>query len=137
MIVFVDTNIILDILLGNPTAEISKKVLALGSTKFDLYISASSAVDIIYKVQKTKHDIEYTKKVILNILNFVKIAAIDESCIENALQSNWNDVEDSVQHQVALQIGADLIVTWNVSDFKKSAVRVATPNEFLEISKKL
>lgn len=55
----------------------------------------------------------------------------DESCIYNALNSDWKDFEDSVQHQIAQQINADLIVTRNSSDYSHSSVRIMSPKEYL------
>ena len=68
---------------------------------------------------------------IKNILKFVSVAGVDETCIINALNSQWLDFEDCVQHEVALQIRADYIVTRNIKDYKKSAVVVLSPLEFL------
>ena len=70
-----------------------------------------------------------------NLLTVVSVAGVDETCIRNALESDWNDFEDSVQHEVAQQINAEIIVTRNESDYKNSTVRVMTPVEFLSFVK--
>lgn len=59
------------------------------------------------------------------------VAGVDETCIINALDSEWVDFEDSVQHEVALQIRADYIVTRNTKDYEASSIVVLTPEEFL------
>ena len=51
------------------------------------------------------------------------------------LESDWNDFEDSVQHEVAQQIKADLIITRNESDYKNSTVRIMDPSNFFIICK--
>ena len=55
--------------------------------------------------------------------------------LQNALESDWNDFEDSVQHEAAQQINADIIVTRNQADYKNSTVRVMTPADFLTFAK--
>ena len=70
-----------------------------------------------------------------NLLKTVYVAGVDEFCIRKALDSDWRDFEDSVQHEVAQQIKADIIITRNDSDYKNSAVRIMTPAEFLSFAK--
>ena len=76
-------------------------------------------------------DKEETKKHLIDLLDIVSIAGIDESCIKNALNSSWKDFEDAVQHESSIQIGADYLVTRNITDYKSSFVEVITPAEFL------
>ena len=132
MIVFIDSNIILDVMLPNPQFyEESDSVLSSSLQDYDLYISAASITDIFYVARKSFDSVEKTKQAILNLLKVVSVAGVDESCIYNALNSDWKDFEDSVQHQIAQQINADLIVTRNSSDYSHSTVRVMSPREYL------
>ena len=79
---------------------------------------------------------EITKQIMRNLLTTVSVAGVDEACIRNALESDWSDFEDSVQHEVAQQIKAEIIITRNESDYKDSAVRVMSPADFLSFAKK-
>ena len=54
-----------------------------------------------------------------------------KQCVKNALNSSWKDFEDAVQHESALQIAADYIVTRNSDDFKSSFIEVLSPHDFL------
>ena len=136
MIVFIDTNIVLDVMLANADLyDESNAVLSCCTEGYDFYISAASCTDIYYITKRTLRDTERTKQVMKNLLTAVSVAGVDETCIRNALESDWNDFEDSVQHEVAQQIKADIIVTRNRSDYKHSAVRIMTPDEFLEFVK--
>ncbi len=132
MIIFLDTNLVLDVMLANPDFyDESNSVLEYCDKGYDFYISAASCTDIFYIVKRTLHDTEITKQIMQNLLKTVYVAGVDESCIRKALDSDWRDFEDSVQHEVAQQIKADMIITRNDSDFKNSAVRIMTPAEFL------
>ena len=133
MTVFLDSNIILDFLVPNADyADEAFSVLKLSVTEnIDFYISAASLTDIFYILNKTLKDIEKSKSLIRNILKFVSIAGVDDTCIINALNSTWPDFEDSVQHEVASQIRADYIVTRNIKDYRNSTIVVVTPTEFI------
>ena len=136
MIVFIDTNLVLDVMLENSEFyDESNDVLSYCNKGYDFYISAASCTDIFYIVRRTLHDTEETKKVMKNLLTTVSVAGVDELCIRNALDSDWKDFEDSVQHEVAKQIDADLIITRNQADYTNSAVRVMSPAEFLSFAK--
>ena len=134
MTVFLDSNIVLDILLKTPEFyNESKSVLTILDTHpdIDYFISASSITDIFYIVNKKIDDKEKTKQYLSELLEIISIAGIDEVCIKNALNSSWKDFEDSVQNESAIQIRADYLVTRNTKDFKSSFVEVITPSEFL------
>lgn len=134
MTVFLDSNIILDILLKNADFyEESKKVLELSDSKtIDFYVSAASITDIFYILNKRLNNKEETKRHLQDLLEIVSVEGIDEACIKNALNSSWKDFEDAVQHESSIQIGADYLVTRNTDDFKSSMVRIISPSEFLK-----
>ena len=50
-----------------------------------------------------------------------------------AMDSDWNDFEDSVQYNSSLSFSADYIITRNPKDFVHSTIPVYTPTEFLQI----
>ena len=134
MTVFLDSKIILDILLKNADFyEESKKVLELSDSKpIDFYVSAASITDIFYILNKRLNNKEETKRHLQDLLEIVSVEGIDEACIKNALNSSWKDFEDAVQHESSIQIGADYLVTRNTDDFKSSMVRIISPSEFLK-----
>lgn len=134
MTVFLDSNIILDILLKNEELyKESQQLLNLADNhKIDFFISAASITDIFYIVNKKIKDKEKTKEHIKLLLELVSIAGVDESCIMNALNSSWKDFEDAVQYESSVQIQADYLVTRNTKDFKTSFVEVITPSAFLK-----
>ena len=139
MTVFLDSNIVLDIFLKNKDFyDESKEVLSLAdSGTVDFFISAASIADIYYVLNKQIKDKEKTKNHLRALMEIVSIAGIDETCIKNALNSSWKDFEDAIQHEASVQIGADYLVTRNVSDFKSSFTEVITPTEFLKRFRKL
>lgn len=136
MIVFIDTNLVLDVMLANKDFyDESNAVLSYCDKGFDFYISAASCTDVYYVAKRNSHDSNAVKRIMKNLLTMVSIAGVDETCIRNALDSDWKDFEDSVQHEAAQQIKADLIITRNIDDYVNSTIRVMTPSEFLSFAK--
>ena len=136
MIVFIDTNLVLDVMLENQDFyEESTAVLSYCDKGYDFYISAASCTDIFYIVKRTLKDPLTVKQVMQNLLKTVFVAGVDETCIRRALDSGWHDFEDSVQHEVAQQIRADFIITRNEADYKQSSIRVMHPAKFLSFVK--
>ena len=133
MTVFLDSNIILDILLKNQDFyQESQQLLNLADNpKVDFFISASSITDIFYIVKKKLNDAEKTKDYLRLLLELVSVAGIDETCIKNALNSSWKDFEDAVQHEASIQIQADFLITRNIKDFQTQFVEIITPADFL------
>ena len=65
MIVFLDTNLVLDVMLANPDFyDESYAVLSYCDKGYDFYISAASCTDIFYIAKRTLHDMDATKAVI-------------------------------------------------------------------------
>jgi len=59
-------------------------------------------------------------------------ATVTDNHIYLALDFEWNDFEDCVQHIVGESVCADYIVTRNVADFATGFVPAITPERFLE-----
>ncbi len=132
MQIMIDTNVILDVLL-NRTAHVNESAAVLKAASDDIqeFISASAITDIYYIAQKELKKSSLTKQLIRNLLQIVHIASVSEVDIWAALDSGWEDFEDSVQNSIAEHHRFDCIVTRNFSDYSHSALSVMTPQEFI------
>jgi hypothetical protein len=65
------------------------------------------------------------------ILTWAQIAPVDSSSALRARLLAFGDFEDAMQCVSAENCRADLIVTRNVKDFKKSPIPSFSPDEFL------
>ena len=74
--------------------------------------------------QKTKQNLQIVKPLF-------EIAETSDLAIEQALNSDFADLEDAFQHYTALENSLDVIITRNIKDFKLSEIPVLTPSEFL------
>jgi len=132
MKIFLDSDVLLDLLLGRePYLEDVKWILELSlSKKYKLYTSSLIIANIHYFISKVLTAAQATEKV-NQLLTFLKILNVGEKEIKNSIGSKFKDFEDGVQNFCALNAEMEIIVTRNIKDFKQSKLSVLTPNEFL------
>ena len=139
MHVLIDTNVVLDVLLDRPLfVDDAAAILSIPESIVYKYISASSITDIYYIAYKELRDKQKVKDIIKRLLSLIHIADVSEENILFALESDWNDFEDSVQNAVAESHKFDAIITRNSTDFENSNLKILSPKDFLNaISKDL
>ena len=136
MRVFLDTNVIMDILVaGRPSSEASAKVAGLnllgGDNDFRFCVSALSIADVVYSARKYISGKELMARVDWMRRNW-KVLELSVFNIYNALESKCPDFEDAMQISIA-ESDCDVIVTNNTKHFKGyTALEVVTPQEFLD-----
>lgn len=130
--VFVDTNIIIDLLAKRDPFYIDAQNLFTLSDKKELQlcISSLSFANAYYSIVKHHKDID-AKKYLAKFKVLVKILPLEDKAIELALASNFNDFEDGLQYFVAMDNESDIIITRNKKDFKNSKIPVMTAGEYL------
>jgi predicted nucleic acid-binding protein len=129
--VFIDTNVILDVLLQREGFwEESAKIFVLAEQgKIQACVSSSSITDIFY-VSRKKLTLPIARKAIENLLNLFEIVGVDESDLRGALTIPISDVEDALQAWCAKKAGAEAFITQNIEDFNNIDIPVITPTEF-------
>lgn len=135
MLITFDTNVLLDVLVPNLAfCDNSMRAINLASKGHNsAYISASSITDMFYILRRHGKDKSTIKNAIKEILSMVTVSAVDEQCIIAALDGDWRDFEDEVQHNVALQMRSDCMVTRNTGDFAASLIPVYSPEDFIRL----
>ena len=135
MKVFIDTNIVLDLLLQRRNFLINaEKIFSLAyKGKIVLYFSAVSFVSVTYYLGKhTNKDI---KAVLEDLCKIVKILPFNQRIIENTLHSNFKDIEDGYQYFTAKENNIRIMITRNVKDFLVDDISVVTPEQFLAVNR--
>ena len=127
--VFVDTNIILDIMLERePFFSVSKKaILKIVGNGFVPYLSSSSVTDIYYISNRNGLDKAIILKKLEKLLESFEVLAIDKNSIMEAISSGLKDFEDAVQIMACKKGNIDLILTRNKKDFEKQLDSCAKP----------
>lgn len=132
VIILIDLNIILDVLQRRePFYEASARLLAAVETKvIEGFIAAHSITTLFYLIQKDKSSAE-ARASITNLLQFLKIAPVDQSTIDQALNLDYGDFEDAVQMISAVQCKAEYLLTRNITDYRPALLTVIQPVDFL------
>jgi len=133
--VFLDTNIIIDVLANREPFSISaSKLLDYGDKgKINIYVSALSYSNINYILRK-----QSSHKEMISLLKDLKtiLITIDVTgkIIEEALQSPLRDFEDAIQLNTALSNKKiQAIVTRDPKGFKNSDISILTAPEAVGI----
>jgi len=136
MKVFLDTNVLLDILAKRePFYAASAEVWSLAESEaVQGCISAISFNNIYYVIRKTagKHNADKALRILRDI--FVPVAP-DTLILNQAIDSTMNDFEDAIQIHSAIRAGADCLITRNPGHFKavETNLAISTPDEFLAV----
>lgn len=135
MKVLVDTNVIIDALTSRePWNENAEKLFLLGANHIvDLYITASSATDIYYLIQKHLHNSQTAKEVMGKLYSFIGILEVTGTDCVEALATKIKDYEDAVVERVASRKEMDYIVTRNIKDYQNGNVKIILPDDFIEM----
>jgi len=130
--VFVDTNIIIDLLAKREQFyKDAQDLFTLSDKKeIQLCISSLSFANTYYSIVKHHKDID-AKKYLAKSKVLVKVLPLEDKAIELALASNFNDFEDGLQYFVAMDNESDIIITRNKKDFKNSKIPVMTAGEYI------
>lgn len=132
--VFVDTNILLDLLLERePWAKDAAILFSMADRReIELLCCSLSFSTAVYLMQRFK----YTRKEIVSKLTIAKsictVTTVNEAVIDRMLQSDFVDLEDAIQYYSALASGAEIILTRNPKDFATSNIPILTPREFIQ-----
>ena len=130
--VFVDTDVCIDLLSGrqpfNNMAEILFSLADLGQIK--ICVSSISFANIDY-VLRSQYSTTHSRKIIANFKTIVNVLSVDNKTIDLAIASDFNDFEDAIQYCCAIENNLTTIITRNTKDYKKSTIKVVTPEVFL------
>lgn len=128
---FLDTDVILDFLgERKPFANFAAQIF-LGAHKgqFKLYTSSNSITTAYYILCKYVDEKE-ARIQITNLLDYLQVIPVTDTILRQALNSEFTDFEDAVQHQSALTISKiKFIITRNLRDYKKSQIEALSSEE--------
>lgn len=132
--VFVDTDIIYDLLAKRePFYQAAAKLFTQSDEgSIDISISALSIPNLHNLISK-QLTIEQAKQILRKFRLLVHVVPLSEKIIDLALNSEFNDFEDAIQHFSAIESDCDLLLTRNLKDFKKSQITVMTAQDFISL----
>jgi len=130
--VFLDTNVILDLLLDrDPFSNDIAEIIELATQKsIELCVSSVTITDTNYIVEKFEGVKSARQKTKL-ILEIVTVENVAESTVKKSSGSEFKDFEDGVQNFCAIESKHKVIVTRDIKGFKNSKLAILSPKELL------
>jgi hypothetical protein len=96
------------------------------------YLAAHSLTTLFCLIAKDRSP-ETAKIALTEILQFLKVAPVNQKTIEQALMLPYKDFEDAVQMMSAVQVKAAYLVTRNVQYYKGGPLTALQPDELLAL----
>lgn len=115
--VFLDTNILIDILLDRDLDGISIKKIAPYLKDSKVFLSTLS-VHITFYILKIKPN-SIMHKSAVDLINTMNLVPLSNILVGISMKSNLNDFEDTLQYYSALDQNCDYILTRDIKDFEK------------------
>lgn len=128
----IDNNVILDYFLEREDYfDVAKKIIQLSEQREIQGVLNSNSVTDIYYFLKKYHGHEIAIEMIKDFSTFLEIVKVDKGDIIQAINLNFNDLEDALVSYCAGREKADYIITRNEKDFKNSNIMAISPEAFL------
>lgn len=131
--IFVDTDIILDLLSGRqPHHHFATEVFSMADEgDIKLFVSSLSFANVNYILSRQFKGDQVRKK-LLNFKTLVSVLSVNDKIIELALASEFKDFEDAIQYYTAIENGIAILLTRNVKDFRKADMSVMTAEQYVK-----
>lgn len=130
--VFLDTNVIVDVLMMRPGFESAATVLAMGAKgEMMLYITNLTLANTLYIVRKDLGREQALAKMKL-LCRYVHIAPSTQKETDQAFSTVNPDFEDALQYFSAQSVNADVILTRNQKHFLYSKIPVMDCDSFID-----
>ncbi len=132
--VFIDTNIVIDLLSRRlPFFEEAAELFSLADKKqIKLAVSSLTFANTSYVLLK-QIDSSKAKSVLRKLKLILKVLPLDDKIIGLALNDEtFSDFEDSLQYFTAIEGEQDIIITRNLKDYKNSKLPTMTAKQFIE-----
>jgi len=133
--VLIDTDVLIDFLTDRePFTKSAKEVIKKSqASAINAFLAPHSITNIFYILRK-HYSIADRRQRLTDLCMSVSVALIDANLVMKALVNNdFDDVDDSLQAECAIAIGADYIVTRNIGDYVKSKIPAILPNKLLAL----
>ena len=128
--VYLDTNILIDILLDRDLEYISINKIAPFLKQSQVYMSTLS-VHITYYILKIKPNTSMHKRS-MALINRINLVPLSQEIINQSLKNFSIDFEDTLQYYSALDQNCDYILTRDKRDFNKIKELIPSKIEIID-----
>jgi predicted nucleic acid-binding protein len=131
--VFVDSDIVLDLLSARqPHYKFAAELFSLADqNSIKVYISSLTFANVNYILSKQLSPGQ-ARKMLLTFKTIVNVLAVNDKIIELALLSNFQDFEDAIQYNTAIENSITTLLTRNLKDYKKAEITILTAQQYLK-----
>ena len=133
MRVFLDTNILLDVLINRPEfiVESEAAILRCESLGAEMWVAWHGLATVYYLLRRGRTETEALREVD-RILTWARVAPVGDAEARRACALGFADFEDAMQATAAESCCADWLLTRDLFGFKNSPVPSINPTGFFE-----
>lgn len=129
---FFDTHVLLDHLLDRePFADDATELWSLAERREVIGLIAALSVNLVYYIVRHQANERAARRAIKGLRDVFEIVEVDAQIINQAIDSDFADFEDALQHACALRSAATHVVTRDLPGFRRSEVPVVAPDAYL------
>jgi len=134
--IFVDTNIIIDLLSKRAQfiSEAQELFTLSDQKKVNLFVSSLTFANTHYILSQSLK-IKNTRTILRKFKVLVNVLPMDDKIIDLSLNSDFKDFEDAIQYYTAIENNIEIIITRNLKDFKLSKLPILTARDYLKTRK--
>ena len=132
--VFVDSDIVLDLLSGRePHYKYAAELFSMADkNSIKIYVSSLTFANVNYILSR-QLTAGKARKMLLKFKTIINVLSVNDKIIELALASDFNDFEDAIQYNTAIENGISTLLTRNLKDYKKADIAIMTAQQYLNI----
>ncbi len=130
--VLFDSDVVLDVLLQRQPF-FAASALALDTVaqgKVEGYLAGHAITNLFYLLRRHLGS-DQSRETLNTLMSKMRIAAVTDAVIREALASPFPDFEDAVTHATARGEGIEAIITRNIKDFRLCSIPAMLPEVFL------
>ena len=133
--VLFDTDVLLDFLFDRkPFSDHTLKLLLACQDRKMIGFITPVIFSNMYYILRQQASHVYVKEKLDVLLSILRVLSMSEQTVHLAINSSFKDMEDALQYFSALKnANVDAILTRNTKDFKKSAIPVFLPSEWIAV----
>ena len=134
MRVFLDTDVILDLLLAREPffAGAARLFLLIQDRKIEGFVSPLSFSNLFYILRKKRSGPE-ALVALRKLRRLTRVLQAGEETIDQALASSFTDFEDAIQYYAAHAEELDAVVTRNKEDYRPARLPILTAEECIQV----
>ncbi|HUX20776.1 MAG TPA: PIN domain-containing protein [Spirochaetia bacterium] len=131
--VFLDSDVILDFLLGRKPFALSAGMIFAHAERGELQLCTSTVSFLnVHSIAATQTNKGEAATLIRQLRTLVSLLPVTVQAVDVALGTEGHDLEDQVQFNCAQENQIDFLVTRNIKDYPKKGLPVMPPDVFLD-----